>query len=425
VANIGNIKFPEFEGFLAQDVEVNAQWALENYNGRNYRTAVIKQTILYPQRSGKITIESGHYDAIVRVRTQKRVRSIFEDFFDTYQDVRKELVSPPVTIDVKPLPGGKPASFSGTVGNYTMKTSINALSLKANEAVTITVTLAGTGNLKLAKNPEVMFPNDFEVYDPKVDIKTKTTVSGTSGTKTIEYMAIPRCGGDFEIPSIQFSYFDPKEGVYKTLSSEPFELHVEQGTGVDGGTAPVVTNFGGQQNIKLLGQDIRYIKVSKPHFVSVGGTFFGSLPYILIYVVLSLLFVIFFIIYRKQRKESANLALVRTKKANKTAVRRLKRAGVLLKAHEKESFYEEVLRALWGYLSDKLNIPQSSLTKDNVEQELLHYGVEVALVGELMEIVRQCEEARYAPVSDVAAAMDQLYHQTVWAIGRMESTIKK
>jgi uncharacterized membrane protein len=425
VANIGNIKFPEFEGFLAQDVEVNAQWALENYNGRNYRTAVIKQTILYPQRSGKITIESGHYDAIVRVRTQKRVRSIFEDFFDTYQDVRKELVSPPVTVDVKPLPPGKPASFSGAVGNYTMKTSINALSLKANEAVTITVTLAGTGNLKLAKNPEVMFPNDFEVYDPKVDIKTKTTTGGTSGTKTVEYMAIPRFGGDFEIPSIQFSYFDPKEGVYKTLSSEPFELHVEQGAGVDGGSSPVVTNFGGQQNIKLLGQDIRYIKVSKPHFVSVGGTFFGSLTYILIYAVLSLLFVIFFIIYRKQRKESANLALVRTKKANKTAVRRLKRAGVLLKSHEKESFYEEVLRALWGYLSDKLNIPQASLTKDNVEQELLHYGVEVALVGELMEIVRQCEEARYAPVSDVAAAMDQLYHQTVWAIGRMESTIKK
>lgn len=192
-----NMKFPEFEGFIAQDIELNPQWIPENYNGRNYNTAVVKQTYLYPQRSGKITIESGKFDANIRVRTQKQVRSFFDDFFDSYQDVRKEITSPPVTIDVKPLPSGKPASFSGAVGNFTMNATINSNHVKTNEAVTVKVTINGSGNIKLLKNPEVVFPNDFEVYDPKPEINIKTTTAGTSGTRTIEYMAIPRYAGDF------------------------------------------------------------------------------------------------------------------------------------------------------------------------------------------------------------------------------------
>jgi len=219
-AALNDVKFPEFEGFLSQDIELNPQWTLENYNGRNYRTVVIKQTVLYPQRSGKITIEGGKYDAVVRIRSKQRVRSIFDDFFDTYQDVKRVLTTPPVTIDVKPLPSGKPASFRGAVGSYTMKASINSDHIKTNEAVTINIVLSGNGNIKLAKNPEISFPNDFEVYDPKVDNNIKTTSSGTSGTKSIEYMAIPRYAGDFEIPAVQFSYFDPKDGSYKTLSSQ-------------------------------------------------------------------------------------------------------------------------------------------------------------------------------------------------------------
>ncbi|MDR3261147.1 MAG: BatD family protein [Tannerella sp.] len=424
IANIANIKYPEFEGFLVQDIEVNSQWTLENYNGRNYRTAVMKQTILYPQHSGKITIESGKYDAIIRLRTQKRVRSLFDDFFDTYQDVKKELTSSPVTIDVKPLPPGKPASFSGAVGNYTMKSSINSTNVKTNEAITVTVTLSGNGNIKLAKNPDIVFPNDFETFDPKVDTKIKTTTAGTGGSKTIEYMAIPRFAGDFEIPAISFSYFDPKDGTYKTLGSDAYNLHVEKGSGGEGATSPVVSNFSGQENVRYLGQDIRYIKVSNIHFISNRDIFFGSLTYILLYVTITVLFIAFFIIYRKQVKENANLALVRTKKANKTAVRRLKTAGKLLKMHQKEAFYDEVLRALWGYLSDKLSIPQSHLTKDNVEAELSKYGVEESLSGEFMDILNTCEFARYAP-SQASDAMDQLFKQTVNAIGKMENTIKK
>ena len=423
-AGLGNIKFPEFEGFLAQDIELNPQWTLENYNGKNYRTAVLKQTVLYPQRSGKITIESGKYEIIVHMRTQKQVRSFFDDFFDTYQDVKKELTTAPVTIDVKSLPSGKPASFSGAVGDYTMKSSISSNNVKTNEAVTITLALSGSGNIKLLKNPEVVFPNDFEVYDPKIDNSIKTTTVGSSGTKKIEYMAIPRYAGDFEIPAIQFSYFEPKSGTYKTLSSEPFKLHVEKGEGGEGASGPVVSNFGQQEKLKYLGQDIRYIKTSKPRFISNQDIFFGSFTYILAYLIITILFVVFFIIYRKQVKENANIALVRTKKANKVAVKRLKQAEKLLKENKKEEFYDEVLRAVWGYLSDKLNIPQAHLTKDNVEIELTKYGVDETLLNEYMDILNTCEFARYAP-SQGSDAMDVLFKQTISAIGKMENTIKK
>jgi hypothetical protein len=423
--NFSNVKFPEFEGFLAQEVELptEKQWSQEHYNGSNYYVVTLKQTVLYPQRSGRITIEAGKFDVKVRVRTQQRARSFFDDFFDAYQDVNKTLATSPVTIDVKPLPSGKPASFANAVGDYKMSASINSNQVKTNEAVTVKVSISGTGNIRLVKNPEVTFPNDFEVYDPKVENNTRTTAAGVSGTKTIEYMAIPRYAGDFEIPAVQFSYFDTKTGTYKTLSSETFRLHVEKGEGGEG-NAPVVSNFGNRENVRYLGQDIRYLKVKNINFHSNNDLFFGSFMYYMCYLVPALLFIVFFIIYRKQVKENANIALVRTRKANKMAVRRLKNAGKLLKENKKEEFYEEVLRALWGYLSDKLNIPQSNLTKDNVEAELTRYGVNESLISEFIDILNSCEFARYAP-SQASDAMDKLYESTVDAIGKMENTIKR
>ena len=360
----------------------------------------------------------------VRQRIQRRVQSIFDNFFDSYQDVKKEVTTSPVTINVKPLPSGRPASFNGAVGNFTMKSSINSTNVKANDAVTVSVSFTGNGNIRLLKNPEVVFPNDFETYDPKIDENIRTTAQGTSGTKTFEFMAIPRYAGDFTIPAIQFSYFDPKAGVYKSLSSEPYNLHVERGVGGEGATPSVVSNYSNQESLKYLGQDIRYIKmISKPHFVLNNDIFFASFTYLLVYLIITVLFVAFFIIYRKQVRENANIALVRTRKANKIAVRRLKTAEKLLKENNKEAFYEEVLRALWGYLSDKLNIPQAHLTKENVETELSKYGVGEELSSEFIEILHTCEFARYAPVQS-SEAMDTLFKQTVDAIGKMENTIK-
>ena len=416
VVGINQIKLPEFEGFLTQDVELptNRQLTLENYNGKNYGTFVVRQSVLFPQRSGKITIPSGSLDVALRVH----------DFFEDagYVDVNKTVPISAVTVDVKPLPSGKPASFSGGVGNFTMTSSISSEKVKTDEAVTVKVVISGNGNVKLLKNPEVEFPNDFDIYDPKVETNIKTTTGGSTGTKTIEYMAIPRYAGDFEIPAIAFSYFDTKSGAYKTLTSGPYKLHVEQGQG--GGNAPVVSNFSNKESVRYLGKDIRYLKVNSIRFVPRDEMFFGSLAFYLCYIIPVVLFVIFFIIYRKQVKENANIALVRTKKANKTAVKRLKNAGKLLKENKKEEFYDEVLRALWGYLSDKLSIPLANLTKDNVEAELAKYGVDESLISEFMDILNTCEFARYAP-AQASDAMDKLYEQTIDAIGKMENTIKK
>lgn len=426
VVGINQVKLPEFEGFLTQDVELpqNRQLTLENYNGKNYGTFIVRQSVLFPQRSGKITIPSGSLDVALRVQVQsRRPISVFDFFEDAgYVDINKTVPISPVTIDVKTLPSGKPVSFSGGVGDFTMTSSISSDHVKTDEAITIKVMISGNGNVKLLKNPEVEFPNDFDIYDPKVETGIKTTTSGSTGTKTIEYMAIPRYAGNFEIPAIAFSFFDTKSGKYKTLTSEPYKLHVEQGQG--GGNTPVVSNFSNKESVKYLGQDIRYLKVNHIYFVPRGNLFFGSLMFYLCYLIPMVLFAVFFIIYRKQVKENANMALVRTKRANRTATKRLKNADKLLKGNKKEEFYDEVLRALWGYLSDKLSIPMANLTKDNVEAELAKYGVDEALIHEFMDILNTCEFARYAP-TQVSDAMDKLYEQTVDAIGKMENTIKK
>jgi len=413
-----NLNFPEFEGFLVQDVDLkNPQWQLEHYNGRNYNTAILKQSVLYPQRSGQLTIGSAKIESEIRVRVQSRGRSVFDDFFSSgFEPVTKESVSQPVTIQVKPLPTGKPASFSGAVGqNFSLNSEINRTTLKVNEAITVKLTIKGNGNIKVAKSPEVKFPNDFEIYDPKTQVSAQS--------KTIEYMAIPRFAGDFEIPPVSFSYFDTQSETYKTLSTEGYTLHVERGEGSGGDTPPVMSNYNQQENVKILGKDIRYIKVNDVHFVSTKEIFFGSFLYVMSYLMIAILFIVFFIIYRKQMKENANIALVRTKKANKVAVKRLKQAEKLLKENREEAFYEEVLRALWGYLSDKLNIPQAALTKENVATELAKSGVDETLSNEFLEIINTCEFARYAPVR-TSGAMDKLFAETIEAIGKMENSIK-
>ena len=419
---LDNVKYPEFEGFIAQEIESNdSQWVLENYNGRNYRTAILKQTILYPQRSGKITIGSGRFDTNVRVRTQQRVRSIFDDPFGSVQNVKKAITSSPTTIDVKPLPTGKPASFTGAVGDYKMTSSISGTEMKANDAVTIKVTISGSGNVKLLRNPEIVFPADFDVFDPKVDVNTKVSASGVTGSKTIEYYAIPRYAGDFTIPKLQFSYFDLKSGSYKTLSTEEYRLRVEPG---EGGTAtsPTVISSTNKENLRHLGEDIRHIKLSGYSFHK-GDFFFGTFTYWLYYLIPFVLFVAFFIYFRKQVKQNANIALMRTKKANKVASQRLKTANKHLKEDQRESFYDEILKAVWGYLSDKLSIPVAALTKDNVEAELTKYGANDELINEFKDILNTAEFARFAP-SQGHGAMDELYLSTVNAINKMESNPK-
>ena len=424
LAGINNIKFPEYDGFVAQEIELpsNIQLSMENYNGRNYGTAILKQTVLFPQRSGKLTIPSGKFDLVIRVRSQQRQRSIFDDFLNRYEEISRSFTSNSVSIDVKPLPPNKPASFTGTVGDFKMTPSISTNQLKTNEAVTIKVNISGNGNLNLIKNPEIIFPNDFDKLEPVVSRNIKVSQSGVNGTRTIEYNAIPRYAGNFTIPAAEFSYFDLKTGTYKILKTDEYQLTVEQGEGGSGTNMPVV-NATNKENIRFLGQDIRYIKTDTANFHR-GDFFFGTINYLLFYIVPTLLFLILFWIYRKQAAMNANIALVRTKKANKVASKRLKTAAKYLKENKTELFYDEVLKAVWGYLSDKLNIPVSALTKDNVDANLIKYGASENLIKDFRDILDTAEFARFAP-AQAGGTMDELYDATVQAIDKMENTIKK
>ena len=423
VAGFSNMKFPEPKGFLAQEIELanDRQWTLENYNDKNYNTVILKQTLLFPQYSGELEIGSGTFETVLRVANQSSRRGFFDDFFNTYQDVKRTINSSPVKIKVKPLPIGKPKSFANAVGTFTMKSSINTTGLKANEPITIKVEIAGTGNLRLIKNPEIVFPASFEVYDPKIELKTKNTTSGVVGTRTIEYLAIPRHAGNFTIPAAEFSFFDLKTQTYKTLKTSVFNIKVEKGEGT---TNETVTNFVSQEALKFLGSDIRHINTENLKLKPKDDFFFGSISFTLSYLIPLLLAIVLFIVFRKQAKENANIALVRTKKANKIATKRLKIAKKYLEEKEKGKFYDEVLKALWGYFSDKLNIPVARLTKDNIESELSKAGIDEALIADFNNILSTCEYAQYAPGSG-SEEMEQLYNQTIEKIGELEVKIKK
>lgn len=414
-------KMPDLKGFHTQEVELPQQktFTLEHYKGRNYNTTVWSQYVLFPQQTGKLEIPSITFDGVVAQQT------ISDDPFDAffngggYVEVKKKITTPKVVINVQLLPA-KPAGFSGAVGEFKLASSINATDVKTNDAVTIKLTLSGTGNMKLIGTPEVKFPQDFEIYDPKVTDDYKLTNSGLTGTKTFEYLAIPRHAGNFTIPAIEFTYFDLKSNSYKTLKTEAYNLKVAKG---QGNADLVISDFTNKESVKMLGKDIRFIKLGDSSLRPKGDFFFGTVGYYLCYLIPLLLFVVFAVIYRQKALENANVAKVKTKKANKVATRRMKLAGKLLAENKKNEFYDEVLKALWGYISDKLSIPVSQLSKDNIEAELTNYGVQEALIAEFIGVLNECEYARYAPGNE-NEAMDKVYSASVEVISKMENSIK-
>lgn len=414
-------KMPDLKGFHTQEVELPQQktFTLEHYKGRNYNTTVWSQYVLFPQQTGKLEIPSITFDGVVAQQTVSD--DPFDAFFNGggYVEVKKKITTPKVVINVQPLPA-KPAGFSGAVGEFKLASSINATDVKTNDAVTIKLTLSGTGNMKLIGTPEVKFPQDFEFYDPKVTDDYKLTNSGLTGTKTFEYLAIPRHAGNFTIPAVEFTYFDLKSNSYKTLKTEAYNLKVAKG---QGNADQVISDFTNKENVKMLGKDIRFIKLGDSSLRPKGDFFFGTVGYYLCYLIPLLLFVVFAVIYRQKALENANVAKVKTKKANKVATRRMKLAGKLLAENKKNEFYDEVLKALWGYISDKLSIPVSQLSKDNIEAELTNYGVQEALIAEFIGVLNECEYARYAPGNE-NEAMDKVYSASVEVISKMENSIK-
>ena len=414
---------PDLKGFHTQEVELPQQktFTLEHYNGRNYNTTVWRQFVLFPQQTGKIEIPSVTFEGTVSQRMASS--DPFDAFFNggNYVNINKNLVTPKLTINVKELPEGKPANFSGGVGEFTLSSSISTQDLKTNDAVTIKLVISGTGNMKLINTPEVAFPQDFEIYDPKVENKFNLTRNGLAGNKVIEYLAIPRHAGTYTIPPIEFSYFDLKSQSYKTLKTDAYTLNVAKG---EGNSDQVVANFTSKEDLKVLGQDIRYIKTGETRLAKKDDYFFGSMNYYLWYLIPLVLFITFMVIYRKQAMENANVAKVRTKKANKVATKRMKNAGKLLAEKKSEAFYDEVLKALWGYISDKLSMPVSQLSKDNIEEELQKHQVADELIKEFINNLNECEFARYAP-GNQDEKMDNIYSSAIDVISKMENSIKR
>ena len=420
---LNNAKLPDFKGFHSQEIEMttNARWTPEHYKGRNYYTTVYRQFVLFPQQSGKLFIEPAQFQMTVNKPVQSA--DPFDAFFNggnNVIEIKKPITTPKIAINVNPLPAGKPTNFLGGVGEFNISSSINSKELKTNDAITIKLVISGTGNLKLISNPEIKFPDDFEVYDPKVDNQVRLTKEGLTGNKVIEYLAIPRHAGTYKIPGVSFSYFDIRSKSYKTLNTEDYVINVEKGAG---NADRVIANFTNKEDLKVLGEDIRYIKQNEVTFQPKGSFFYGSMSYWLFYIIPALAFILFFIIYRKQAAENANVAKMRTKKANKVAIKRMKLAGKLLSENKKDAFYDEVLKALWGYISDKLNIPVSRLSKDNIEEKLRNHGVSEELIKEFLNALNDCEFARFAP-GDENQAMDKVYSSSIEVISKMENSIK-
>lgn len=424
VLEIEDYKMPEYKGFISKDIQLKReeQPGTDVVNGVKYQTFKLKQTILYPQKSGPIEIEKGQLTAILQVPTGGQRRGFwgFDDIFNTMKRVRKIIPIEGTKIEVKALPSeGKPADFNNAVGSFKMESDISSTEVKAYEPITIKVKITGSGNLKYVKSPTFEFPSDFDTYPPKENQK----ITGNSGTREIDYLVIPRHAGTFEIPAATFSYFDLNTKRYNTLKTKSFTLNVEKGDN-NADNSQVISNYTNKENVKYLGTDLRYINVTNTTVEKSKGNLFGTLGFWLWYIIPLLLFITLAVLYRKQIKENANIALVKNKRANKQAKKRLKQAETYLKNGESEAFYEEVMKALWGYIGDKLNIPTSQLNKENIEQELENRSVSEETIRSFMDILSTCEFARFAK-SDSQHSMDELYNQAADVIGKLEEQVRK
>ena len=430
ISNLSISKAPSYSGFWTKDITDNngvLQQSSVVKNGQEYHVATAQEIVLIPQKSGTLTIDPLSISCIAQIRTerqQQRGYDPFESFFgdimgSSYTNVKKELVSQPIDIEVKPVPvKDKPESFKGAVGQFTFTSKIDKTEMKSNDAFTITFTVSGKGNIDLLDIPRPNFPPDFEVYDPKITINTKSNSYGISGTKKAEYVVIPRVSGDFNLNPTKFSYFDPTKNKYVTLESEQYELKVERSAG-EGSSGIIFA--GGQEAIKVVGSDIRHImtigKLKKQ-----GTLLFASPLYLIIIIALVAIFCIALISYKKIHKFNQNQVLVRNKKATKIAKKRLQNAYNYLKIKDQNHFYEEFSQALWGYISDKLNIARSQLSMDSVREMMTGKNVPEDIVNQFIDLLNNCEFARFAP-GDPDKKMDDLYKKGFEVITKAEKNL--
>ena len=412
-------EIPQLDGFHTQEIEQPQQrsFTMERVGNKNYGTVVWRQYVLFPQKTGKLKIPPIDYEA--DVVTIDRSMDPFDAFFgggSISRRVKKIVRAPAVEIQVDPLPE-KPVNFSGAVGKgFSISGKLVPQKVDANDATMLTLTVKGTGNMKLMSTPVVEWPKDFEQYDPKMEQHTKITTAGNSGTVTYEYTAVPRHEGNHTISPVEFCYFDTDSKSYKTIKTEPFVLEVSRGS-TPHSTAPR------QEELKELGSDIRYIKKEPVALRHPGENIFGSMVHVLGVIVPLGAFMVMLLLFRSNAKRNGDMARVRGRKAGKAASKRLKTASQLLKAGKVDAFYDEVLRAMWGYVSDKLNIPVAELNKDNVAEKLSLHGVDESSTRQFLAVMEECEFARFAP-GDTMSNMSHLFENAMAVIDQLDGMIR-
>ena len=423
VVGYDGVKFPSFNGFWAQELNTdNAPRRRETYNGKVYETLVAREFLLYPQQSGTLTIDPAELTAVAQVVVQSRnIDPFFGGGHEVY-NVPRKVQSQRVTVSVKNLPAGAPESFNGAVGRFTLDATLPPERIAANSASTYTVKIAGSGNLTFVQAPKLTLPTSFEQYNVKTTESINTTAAGITGYRQFEYPFIARAEGTYEVAPVEFTYFDPERMQYTTLRAKPLTLDVTPDAGGSSG-APVVPGLGmSKEEVRLLGQDIRFIKLGNPQLRLDRKPFhFGSAYWVSLAVIFAA-FGAAYVALRRRIRERQNIALVRGKRANKVAVQRFRAAKRHMEEQNRHAFYDEMLRALWGYMSDKLNIPVANLTKENVREELHKRGIPAEQSQRFTAIVTQCDEAQYSPAA--SSQMHEVYAEGVDFISQIESAIK-
>ncbi|MDP1726168.1 MAG: BatD family protein [Bacteroidota bacterium] len=428
LVNYGLKKMPSLEGFYSQDINTNQQlqFVTENLEGVQYKSAIIKQMVLFPQRSGTLTLDAmeGEVVARVQVKRQQQSNNPFDFFFNdpffnnSVQDVQVKIKSMPVKINVKELPKGSPDSFKGSVGRFTLNATFDRKEAKAHDALNLKIKISGKGNIKLLDPPHVEFPPDFETYDPKEVSNATATTDGMSGSKTFEYLVIPKNAGDYKVSVNDFSFFDIDKNKYETIKGSDFILKIAKG---DETLSTAVTGVS-KNEIEYLGKDIRFIKTNIPDFEISEGLFYRSNKFYLYLIIPAILFLVTLILRMRYLKMNSNVNLLKSRRANKVAMRRLSAAKKFLADKKSEAFLDEMFRALWGFISDRLQIPVSQLSKENVSSILNQKHVSEDSVQQFIQTLDTCEMARFA--RGMAESNEEIYRKGIAIISKLEEEIK-
>lgn len=419
-------KAPSFNGFWSEEVPNptrQSELHSEVLDGIQYQVAEIKKTILIPQRSGTLTIDPLEMEIVTRVKSKSRNNSFFDQFFGGgYQDVKLSIASKPIKVEVMPLPEkGKPDNFNGAVGQLNIEASIKNNELKTDEGCNLSYSISGKGNLKLLEAFKLKLPADIETYDPKITDKINVNIDGVKGSRTFDYLLIPRYAGAFTIPALAFSYFDPQKGQYVSLPGPEFILKVAKGAA---GDAMSVSRGVEKENVKQLGNDIRYIKTNVPLFIQKQNALFGSSVFWFLLIIPAIIYLLFLIWFRKYKNDNANVLGTKKRKANSTAQKQLKLANEFLQRNEYNAFFDEVFKAIYGYIGNKLSLSASELNKEKIKSLLDLKDVDSNTTNQLLQLLETCEFARFAPVKD-EQKMKDAYECSVELISVLESKLKK